>query len=385
VTLSARFPWLLCLTLACPTLADAETIEVTDDQGLAALAQRGLQPGDVVRLGPGDYERSLRLADVRGTRRAPIVIEGADPERPPVLVAGSTALQLAGCEHVVLRNLIVRGQAQNGVNLDDGGERERPSRWITVEGLTVEGIGPRGNHDGLKLSGLEDFTVRRCVFRGWGGSAIDMVGCHRGTIEDCTFEGRRDEGFSANSGIQCKGGTAEIRIRGCRFQDAGARAINLGGSTGLDYFRPPDADHEARDLLVEGCLFEGSDAPLAFVGVTGAVVQRNTFRHPQVWVLRILQERREERFVRCGDNVFRDNVIVFRRDQLRRAVNVGPDTRPETFQLSGNWWYAEDDVPGSRPDLPVQEADGVYGVDPELDADGVARHRRARGVGRPGR
>src|SRR5262249_8299152 len=155
-------------------------------------------------------------------------------------------------------------------------------------------IGPKGNRDGIKLSGLEDFTVQDCVLERWGdgGSGVDMVGCHRGRIADCTF---RQGGADA---VQAKGGTAGIRVEHCRFEDYGERGINIGGSTGLEFFRPPlktfptDGRYEARDIRVEENLFVGGMAPVAFVGVDGAVVRRNTIYRPQRWALRILQETR---------------------------------------------------------------------------------------------
>ncbi|MFT5468643.1 MAG: hypothetical protein ACI8UO_003754 [Verrucomicrobiales bacterium] len=105
--------------------------------------------------------------------------------------------------------------------------------------MVIEDIGPRGNHDALKLSGLSDFVVRNCTFAGWGGSAIDMVGCHNGLIDNCTFTGK--DGFSQDNGVQMKGGSSKIRVTRSWFEHAGQRAINLGGSTGLPYFRPKDA------------------------------------------------------------------------------------------------------------------------------------------------
>jgi len=55
-----------------------------------------------------------------------------------------------------------------------------------------------------------------------------------------TIVGR--EGASNGSGVQAKGGTSEVVIQACTFLGAGQRAINVGGSTGLEFFRPRDAD-----------------------------------------------------------------------------------------------------------------------------------------------
>ena len=161
-------------------------------------------------------------------------------------------------------------------------------------------------------------------------------------------------------------------IQACTFLGAGQRAINVGGSTGLDYFRPRDAAFEARAITVEGCRFRGSDAPIAFVGVDGAVVRRNTFVRPKRWLFRILQESAQERFVRCRGGVFEENVVVFRRGEVRALVNVGPDTAPETFRVAKNAWFAEDAPERSRPDLPAPipaEVEGVHDTDPQVRDD----------------
>ena len=92
--------------------------------------------------------------------------------------------------------------------------------------------------------------------------------------------------------MQAKGGSADILVRACRFEHAGQRAVNLGGSTGLPFFRPEPQGFEARDITVEDCSFVGSLAPVAFVGVDGAVVRHNTIYRPRRWAFRILQETR---------------------------------------------------------------------------------------------
>ena len=82
------------------------------------------------------------------------------------------------------------------------------SHHVTLESIRVSEIGPRGNYDGIKLSGVQEFVVRGCEVAGWGGQAIDMVGCHQGTIERCLFRGR--EGFSQTTGVQAKGGSSGV-------------------------------------------------------------------------------------------------------------------------------------------------------------------------------
>ncbi len=120
--------------------------------------------------------------------------------------------------------------------------------------------------------------------------------------------------------------------------------------------------------LIEGCTFLGSQAPIAYVGVDGAVVRYNTIYHPGKWVLRILQETTEKGFAPCAGGRFEHNLVVFRSAEVQVFVNVGPNTRPETFKFTDNLWYCEDRPEASRPMLPTPEIGGLYGVDPQLQA-----------------
>ncbi len=223
-------------------------IDVQDDAGLRR-ALSDAAPGTRIRIAPGSYSPGIFVQGLRGTTDQPIVIEGADPDRPPVFRGGGTAWQFSDCAYLTVRNLAVRGQSGNGINIDDGGTYDTPSHHFLLESLQVSEIGPKGNRDGIKLSGVVDFVIRDCTIDGWGGQAIDMVGCHRGLIEGCRFLGRA--GFSQATGPQTKGGSSQIVIRRCLFLDAGQRGVNLGGSTGMAYFRPADASYEARDITVD--------------------------------------------------------------------------------------------------------------------------------------
>lgn len=328
-------------------------------QALAAA-----QPGSVVLLAPGTYEGGLYLEGLRGEEGRPVVIAGAAPDDPPVFVGGSSALHLVDPAYVELRDLVMTGATANGLNLDDGGSYDTPAHHVVLRRITVRDVGPEGNCDGIKLSGVDDFRLADCVVESWGdgGSSIDMVGCHRGLIAGCRFA----HPTGGATGVQCKGGTAEVVIRGCRFEGAIARGVNIGGSTGLQYFRPPPQGYEAKEITVEGNVFVGAQAPVAFVGCDGATVRFNTIYRPGRWALRILQETREPGFVPCRNGVFTDNIVVYRSDQWSEGgVNIGPATAPETFRFARNVWYCED-RPTLGPTLPTAETDGLVGEDPLL-------------------
>jgi hypothetical protein len=253
-------------------------------------------------------------------------------------------VQLSDVAHIEIGDIVIAGAPANGLNIDDGGTFDTPSHNIVVRDVTVRDCGGRGNEDGIKLSGVDDFVLERCPVERWGrgGSAIDMVGCHRGLIETCTFRDRETD--AAATGVQAKGGSRDVTIRRCRFEHAGERAVNIGGSTGLAYFRPSPDGFEAKDITVEGCTFVGSTAPIAFVGADGATVRWNTFYRPRKWFVRILQETREPGFVPCRNGTFADNLVAYRASEVQAAVNVGPATAPETFEFARNGVHASGEV-----------------------------------------
>jgi hypothetical protein len=349
---------ILALSLALCTASDVRVANTAELQ--AAL--QAAKPGTRILLAAGNYER-VHAAGLVGSEEAPIVISAEDTNAPPRFVGG---LQFSSVAWLEISGLLVTGASENGINIDDGGQLDTPSHHVVVRGVTVRDIGGRGNHDGIKLSGVADFSIERCQIERWGrgGSAIDMVGCRRGQVDACSFVDREDE--PAANGVQAKGGTRDVRIRACRFVHAGQRAVNLGGSTGLEYFRPRPEGFEAKDVSVEGSTFVGSLAPIAFVGVDGASVRWNTFYLPKKWVARILQETRAEGFVPCRGGVFADNLVVYRASDVATAVNVGPGTEPDSFTFARNAWFCLDESRDAAPQLPVREEGGVCGGDPRF-------------------
>ena len=357
------------------------TIHVSDVRQLReALA--GIRAGTTLLIAPGSYAGGLGIKDVLGWPDAPIIISGSDPNDPPVFTGGTDGIKLSRCGYVKLSSMVFKDARDNGVHVDDGGDRDLPSHHILIEDVTVLNTGPQGNHDALKISGLMDFVVRRCRFEGWGGSGFDAVGCHLGVIEGCRFLGR--PGFRQKNAIQIKGGSSSILVQTCFFHNVGERAVCIGGSTGLEFFRPAVTDYEARNITVAGCRFVGGEAHVAWITSQGGYVHHNIFCMPEKWVLRILQESEDRRFKPCGGGVFEDNLVVT--DGRPSAfVGVGPRTAPASFQFRHNAWHSAG--PANRPDLPAREAEGVYDVDPQLLDPGTERMRigsaeaRLEGIG----
>ncbi|MBL7152103.1 MAG: right-handed parallel beta-helix repeat-containing protein [Phycisphaerae bacterium] len=355
---SALYLVLAVTAVACTATKAARITAETSSQVRSAI--RNLQPGDTLLIAPGNYTGGIHLADTSGTEKAPITICGADPNNPPLFSGGSQAIHLADCSYITISNLKVKGFPANGINIDDSGSFDTPAHHIILENLTILETGPKGNHDALKISGVDHFTIRRCRFEAWGGSGIDMVGCHHGVVEDCTFIGRT--GFSQSNAVQLKGGTRHILVQTSFFKDAGQRAINLGGSTGLQFFRPQVGDYEAKDITIAGNRFIGGIAPLAWVTADGGNVHHNTIILPQKWILRILQETTDPKFKPSHGGIFENNLIVYD-SKIQVFVNVGPRTAPQTFTFRRNAWHNLDGT--RRPALPTPEKEGIY--QPEIN------------------
>lgn len=365
--------------LAWLAIPAGETVRVADDAALRA-ALREAKPGTTIAIAPGTYRGGIELRGLTGAEGRPIVIAGASREQPPLFEGGACAFHLRDVAWIELADFAVSGASGNGINVDDDGSAETPAHDVVLRRLAVRDIGGSGNQDGLKLSGVVRFRVEGGTIERWGaqGSGIDLVGCHDGVIEGVTLRQREGAG---GSGVQVKGGSSRVTIRACRFEEAGSRAVNLGGSTGLQWFRPPlgrPPHAEARELLVERCTFLGSDAPIAFVGVDGAIVRSNTLYLPRRWALRILQETTQPGFVPCRNGRFERNLVVFRSDRWSEGgVNVGTGTDAASFAFADNWWWCADAPARSAPRLPRAEDGGVHGRDPEL-RDAAAGDLRPR-------
>lgn len=341
--------------------SNAETLHIGNGFQYANLeeAAPNAQPGDTLLYHEGTYSGGQFVYDLHGTPDAWIYITTLPGET--VIIDGSTeAIHLIDPAFVHLSGMIIQHQTGNGINTDDGGDYETPAHHVIFENITFRDMSASGNNDMLKLSGLDFFEVRNCTFLNGanGGSGIDMVGCHNGFIEDNYFENM------GSNCIQAKGGTEHIRIEGNFFRNGGNRTLNLGGSTGLQFFRPDTAHFEAANLQVYSNIFVGSWAPIAYVGSVNVKVVNNTIYQPENWVIRILQETVDpDRFVECGDNFFQNN-IIYLSNSLSTETNIGPNTRPETFTFSNNLWYNIDNTNWGGPNIPVADPNQILNQDP---------------------
>ena len=374
------------------TTGDNSTADGSEAKPFRTIARGAAEatPGTAVRVHAGTYAGGTFIDDLRGTASAPIWIGGAPGQDRPVISGGTEGLHLTRVSHVVVHDLEVTGSSQNGINCDDGSAFDDPTatHHVVFRDLRIHEVGTGGNQDCLKLSGVRDYWVLNSEFSTCGGSTgsgVDHVGCHRGTLA-----GNHFHEFGGNA-IQAKGGSADIVIRGNLMENAGVRALNLGGKTGVRFFRPPlsttEPNAEARRLVAYANVIIGSEAPVAFVGCVDCVFANNTVIDPTNWVARILQEavtNATHEFEPAKNGRFVNNLISFERSDLSTFINVGSNTAPDTFTFANNLWFAHDDPARSTPSLPVTETGAVIGQDPVLDAThAISSDSPAAGAGVP--
>ncbi len=348
---------LLCHCSLQPLLA--RVLEVGSGKSYARLqsACAVATAGDTIAISAGVYSGGDVAQNLKGTASNWIVIRGVGE----VIFRGSAqAFQISDAEYLRIEHLIFEQQTSNGVNLDDAGSFDTPAHHIVIEDCEWRGMAATGNNDELKLSGIDDFVVRRCRFLhgAAGGSMVDMVGCHRGVFEDNLFQ---DGGSNC---LQAKGASQHILVQRCSFIEGGDRAINIGGSTGAAFFRPLGATFEVADMTVRSCLFSGSQAPIAFVGAVRCSTYHCTIIAPERWAVRILQENTSAGMLACANNVFVNNIVEF--ISAQPAFNIGPNTDAGSFVVGHNLWYHRTNAQWTGPNSPSPEQGSVLRQSPRF-------------------
>jgi nitrous oxidase accessory protein NosD len=318
-------------------------IEAGADSGARlGAALRAAEPGTHIVLAAGRHVGGAYAENLHGTAAAPIRVSG-EPGAVLDAAGGGNVLHVSRCSYLVIESLELTGAKGNGINIDDGGTRDAPSHHVVLRDLSVHTIGSGGNSDGIKLSGLDDFFVLDCrITKIDAGDAIDQVGCHRGVLH-----GNRITETSGG-GFQMKGGSSDTLVHGNWFEGVAGRAINAGGSTGLEFFRPNDAVFEAARLSIESNVFVRCGAnhgcAIAFASCDAVRFVHNTVVDSRTWILRILQDQTAERFLPCQGGLVANNIFVFDRAAVRTPINVGGGTDPASFTFTSNLWFARDDA-----------------------------------------
>lgn len=161
---------LLFLALASPTLI-ARTITLSPDQKswFSVLSGPSLDPGDEIVLKAGTYsdERRLEISQ-QGTKEKPIIIRAAKGarvifNRPD---AKQNSINLAGCQHLIIRDLEITG-GSSGIRI--GKKGGLPAKFITLENLHIHHIGGGAVTANYPGETYESLTFRRNNIHHTGG------------------------------------------------------------------------------------------------------------------------------------------------------------------------------------------------------------------------
>lgn len=352
---------IILMMVAMAIVTNARTLQVGASYEFATFSAAANQAvaGDTILFFDSPITQSSYISNLRGTADLPIVITSGTGDYI-LFSGGGSAFQLSNPAHLNISRLAFEGQTQNGVNIDDGGDFNNPAFNITFDDCKWLGMNASGNNDCLKMSGVVNFTITNCSFENGsaGGSIIDMVGCHDGTIENNIFRN------GGSNSIQAKGGTKSIRISRNLFINGGLRALNIGGSTGMEYFRPLDAPAESEQIIVSANIFFGSQAPIAYVGTRNSVVINNTIINPDKWVIRILRENNNAQMLFDQGNEFSNNIVYITNAAASPSINIGPNTISESYTFRNNLWFNHENVNWMSPNVPVSELNSIRGVDP---------------------
>ncbi|MDA0990709.1 MAG: right-handed parallel beta-helix repeat-containing protein [Verrucomicrobia bacterium] len=344
--------------------ANARVFAVTQSEDLSAAIDE-VQPGDRIELGWRVARGDIVLRGLHGSPTAPITITAAEPDRRPVLRHGDVSLRLINCHYVTIEYLDIEGMPEAGVVIRDRGSADNACSHLRLRHLAIRETGPQGDRDAMLITGASDIVISDCQFEAWGGSAIDLVGCHRAIINNCRFQGR--DGYSEDGAIDIRGASSNVLVQSSLFSWAGREAITIGGATPADDFRPRAERYEATDVRIAGNRIIGSGASIVWSAAQDSRIENNTIVLPLAWVGRIIQENPDDSLLPCAGGIFQRNIIVYN-NRVRTLIDVGLGTHPQTFVFSSNAWYAAGSRQRSR--LPGRHDHNIHQVDPGIALSG---------------
>jgi len=375
--LRLAFTLFAAVALCAPASAMQHLIRPGDDWQLAASR---LRPGDEIILMPGQH-RNASIDQARGTAERPIIIRGADPTDPPIIIAQREGIRIRYASHIVIKDLCITGATINGItigNLSNVGQDTDPANEdVIIRNVSIARTGPRGQRHGIMARRTDGLRIEDCRFEGWGGSGVELIACNNAMVSRCSFKGLSD--FSQVSGIRARAGCTQVEIEACRFDNAGAFSICLGMSSNLEDFQTSALNAAGEGAMtevvhgrVQNCLFIGSQCAVALSNADECSIRNNTIVRPRRCVLALLSEQRDPRFSPGKASVLGRNLIVWDAGDLQRLVDLNPRIDASKFVLDANLWWSSEDA-ASRAKLggiPGKElAPQVTDVDPQLDAD----------------
>lgn len=167
-----------CAVLAFPAVAAGQTYDIHSTDDLFTRL-KNLQPGDEVVVHAGTYTTpGLLQVTWAGTAAAPIVVRGADGERPIMLgnpsqnvidlggsyftlknfeiTGGGHGVRLAASDHATLEDLVIHGIDDVGISCN---RPNAPCSDITIRHNEIYDTGHAGTGEGMYLGGNDATTI----------------------------------------------------------------------------------------------------------------------------------------------------------------------------------------------------------------------------------
>ena len=368
-----------------------------------------IKPGTAVRIMPGEYNEQIARNDLYGTEEHPIWIGGAPGMEWPNIVVDNVFMNISGGSYVIFHDMEVTHTppyraGRHGFNISSGSGQTyttpgdpatinldafynpEETHHFVFRSLYVHHIGDSP----IKTAGVNTYWLFDCEVaygqQGLRGSgSIDNVGSHHATVAFNYVH------HAIGHGMVFKGGCSDVDVYCNLLVDYGVRGVQMGQSTGKEFFRPPlhllpaNERYEAKNIRTYSNIFigggyeingrfEGSSA-IAFASSINCYAVNNTIINPTGQLFRILNNEQQDESPsypnapRLTDNgaaccgVVANNIFYY--GKLRNeAVNVGPSTKPETFIVRNNLFYNTEE-PNRKPDFgQVKEENSVFGSDP---------------------
>ncbi|KKL85363.1 hypothetical protein LCGC14_1955490 [marine sediment metagenome] len=333
-------------------------------------AMNGADPGDRIYVAPGNYSSRLWVQDVHGEPGNMIQVLALDPDNRPVFTSNAAScITIYNSSYILMDGIIAYGggtptQGSNNIEFPYG-------HHMILKNSYSYDIDHNGNTDGVKFAHSDNILMYNTKIESWaeGGSAIDQMISSNSLMMRNTITFPDMSPDVAANGTQPKGESFENGYYKNTFIDGSSRALQFGGSGGALHW-------EAWDMVAMGNVIDGGEASVAYVSSTTSVFDYNTIVDPEIWIMRILREGGDQQ---TAYNTFRRNLIEY--GTLNRIQNIGPNTRPETFDYANNYWYRWTNPGGSIPTLPGGETNPAGGTDPQLDAEYRPLYGPARAYG----
>lgn len=259
-----------------PTGDDAND-GLSADHAWRSLAHAStLLPGDEVRIAAGTYSCGVYVVGLHGTAAHPIVFRSVDgPHAARFDCAGGGGLQFQSVEYLAFDGLeIANAGSGHAFHVHSG---DMPVTFRSNHVLVTHCSFHDAMLSAIKASQSTDLDIIDCDL-GWtspgaavGGQGIDFV-----AVDHSRILRNHIHDVLGNVSVQVKGGSTDVLVDGNVISNTDV-GINLGQSTGPQFFLPTNATWEAqRAYATNNVVFGHTRVGLNAEGCLDCLMANNT-------------------------------------------------------------------------------------------------------------